>query len=111
MDTRSSMCYVGWVVWVHGGSAVSVRQVHTLQSSLFINTTGMTSPVTCLYFCDPKRSRHVNTLALLILHKLVYILILFKENECMLYNVEYISEYIPHEACEVCRVGWGGLAY
>lgn len=27
----------------------------------------------------------------------------------MLYNVEYISEYIPDEACEVCRVGWGSI--
>jgi len=34
---------------------------------------------------------------------------LFKENECMLCNVEYISEYIPHEECEVCRVGWGSI--
>jgi len=52
---RSRMCYVGWVVWVHGGSAISVRQVHTLQSSLFINTTGMTNLMISLDFYDPKR--------------------------------------------------------
>jgi len=33
-----------------------------------------------------------------------YILILFAENEFMLFNVEYISEYVPKEAYEVCRV-------
>jgi len=72
VGTRSLMCYVGWVVWVQGGSAISVRQVHKLQSSSFINTTGMTNLMICLDFYDPKRSRHVNTLTLLIFHKLVY---------------------------------------
>ena len=27
----------------------------------------------------------------------------------MSYNVEYISTYIPDEACEVCRVGRGNI--
>jgi hypothetical protein len=27
----------------------------------------------------------------------------------MLYNVEYISEYIPDKACEVFRVGWSSV--
>ena len=27
----------------------------------------------------------------------------------MLYNVEYVLEYISDKACEVCRVGWGNI--
>jgi len=49
VGTKSRMCYVGWVVVlyvinsVHISTIIQLCWIHTFQSSLIINTRGMTN--------------------------------------------------------------------